>query len=299
MQRQLTARALACAMLLACGSAAAQSSELARAMALQPPVWIERGEVRAPLYPGAAVQPGDRLATGSGGRIHLELEDSSTIQIGEGASFELPALQVVDDGSETGLLKGALKVVKGAFRYTTGALSQFRKRELDVYVGPTITSGIRGTDIFAKSDDTQDLLCLLEGSVPVSGPDGVIQTMDQPNSFFVVPRGQPPRPIGPAPQAKLASWLPSTELRGGEPAMKAGGRFRLVLISVGTERQAQGEALRLANLGYPVEVMISETPAGIRHRVVLGGFASYNEAQAYRRVVTERLKLGGSWVMRP
>ena len=292
-------QALACAMLLASGAAVAQAPELARAMTLQPPVWLERGERREPLRPGAAVFPGDRISTGTGSRLHLELEDSSTIKLGEGAEFEMPALQVIDDDSDTGLLKGVLKLAKGAFRFTTGALSQFRKRELDVHIGPTVTTGIRGTDVFGKSDDAQDLLCLLEGSVQVWSPDAPVQTMDQPNTFYVVPRGQPSKPIAPTPPDKLDTWLPSTEMRAQEPALEAGGRYRLVLLSVGTEKQAAGEAARLAALGYPVDVLTSQTPAGPRHRVVLGGFTRYEDAQQFRRIAAERLKISGSWVMRP
>lgn len=299
MRLQGRLQALACAMLLASGAATAQAPELARAMTLQPPVWLERGEQREPLRPGATVFPGDRISTGAGGRLHLELEDSSTIKLGEGADFEMPALQVIDDGSDTRLLKGVLKLAKGAFRFTTGALSQFRKRDLDVHIGPTVTTGIRGTDVFGKSDDTQDLLCLLEGSVQVWGPDAPAQTMDQPRTFYVVPRGQPPKPISPTPPDKLDTWLPSTEMRPQEPALNAGGRYRLVLLSVGTEKQATGEAARLAALGYPVDVLASDTPTGPRHRVVLGGFARYEDAQQYRRIATERLKINGSWVMRP
>ncbi|MDM4770004.1 FecR family protein [Solimonas sp. SE-A11] len=290
---------LACVTLLASGAATAQAPELARAMTLQPPVWVERGEQRKPLRPGATVFPGDRISTGAGGRLHLELEDSSTIKLGEGADFAMPALQVIDDGSDTGLLKGVLKLAKGAFRFTTGALAQFRKRDLDVHIGPTVTTGIRGTDVFGKSDDTQDLLCLLEGSVQVWSPDTPAQTMDQPRTFYVVPRGQPPKPISPTPQDKLDSWLPSTEMRPQEAALNAGGRYRLVLLSVGTEKQAAGEAARLAALGYPVDVLASETPTGPRHRVVLGGFARYEDAQQYRGIVSERLRISGSWVMRP
>lgn len=292
-------QALACTMLLASGAASAQAPELARAMILQPPVWLERGDQRQPLHPGATVFPGDSISTGAGGRLHLELEDSSTIKLGEGADFEMPALQVIDDGSDTGLLKGVLKLAKGAFRFTTGALSQFRKRELDVHIGPTVTTGIRGTDVFGKSDDAQDLLCLLEGSVQVWSLDAPVQTMDRPNTFYVVPRGQPPKPISPTPPDKLETWLPSTEMRSQEPALEAGGRYRLVLLSVATEKQATGEAARLAALGYPVDVLASQTQAGPRHRVVLGGFARYEDAQQYRRIATERLKITGSWVMRP
>lgn len=294
-------QAWACAVLL-CSTALpalAQAPVLARAMTLQPPVWVERGDGREALRPGAAIYAGDRFETGAGGRLHLELEDSSTVKLGENARFQLPALQVVDDGSESGLLKGALKVLKGAFRFTTGALSGLRKRELDVYVGPTITAGIRGTDIFAKSDDTQELLCLLEGVVQVSSPGQPEQTMDQPRTFYVVPRGQPPKPIMPTPEAKLATWLPSTEMNPAEAALEAGGRHALVLLSVATEAQAAGEAARLTALGYPVDVVAGLSKGQQRYRVVLGGFGSRNDALRYARSVKQRLGIGGSWVMSP
>ncbi|HSW13401.1 MAG TPA: SPOR domain-containing protein [Solimonas sp.] len=289
-----------CALLLgAAAPASAQQSVLARAMLLQPPAWIEHGEQRSALRPGAAIFPGDRIETGAGGRVHVELEDSSTIKLGEKAGFELPALKVVDDGSETGLLQGSLKLLRGAFRYTTGALSGLRKRDLAVYVGPAVTAGIRGTDIFVKSDDSQDLLCLLEGQVEVSSPGQDPQTMDQPNTFYVVPRGQPPRPIAPTPPAKLATWLPATEPAKGEAALEAGGRVRLVLVSVGSEEQASGEAQRLQALGYPAEVLAGEARAGTRYRVVLGGFTSKPEAQRYARTLQQRLGIRGAWAMPP
>lgn len=295
MVRPMRLQAAACAILLCSGSALAQAPELARAMTLQPPAWVERGDSREALRPGAALYPGDRLHTGTGGRVHIELEDSSTIKLGEASEFELPALQVIDDGSDTGLLKGALKVLKGAFRFTTGAMSQFRKRDLAVYVGPAITSGIRGTDIFAKSDDKQDLLCLLEGVVEVSSPDAPVQTMDQPNTFYVVPRGQPAKPIIPTPPEKLATWLPSIEMRPTEAALQAGGRFRLVLLSANSEAGAAREAARFSALGYPVDVVRNDN----RYRVALVGFASYDDALRYRQTAKQRLGVSGSWVMRP
>ncbi|PPE75928.1 hypothetical protein C3942_03340 [Solimonas fluminis] len=298
MRLQGTWQALACTMMLASGLAAAQAPELARAMTLQPPVWVERGDTREPLRPGAAVFPGDRLSTGPGGRLHLELEDSSTIKLGEDAEFEMPALQVIDDGSDSGLLKGVLKLARGAFRFTTGALSQFRKRELDIRIGPTVTAGIRGTDIWGRSESSQELLCLIEGSISVSSPGYPEQPMDQPRSFYVVPRGQPPRPVAATPPGKLEGWVPLTEMADA-PALQSGGRYRLVLLSVGTEKQAAGEASRLAALGYATDVLASETPAGPRYRLLLGGFASYEDAQQYRRIAADRLKITGSWVMRP
>jgi len=272
---------------------------LARAMTLQPPVWVERAGLRQALAPGAALYPGDQITTGSRGRLHLELEDSSEIKLGSAAEFALPELQVVDDGSESGLLKGSLKVLKGALRFTSGALAALRKRNLDVYVGPTITAGIRGTDIYASSATDEELLCLLEGRIEVSSPGQDMQVMDQPRSFFVVPRGQAPRPIAPTPQAKLATWLPQTEMAEGRAALEAGGRFRLVLLSVGSAAQAEREAQRLSALGYATQIQPETQQGRTRYRLTLPGFASHADADRFRRALPPEFGLKSAWVLAP
>lgn len=271
---------------------------LARAALLQPPVWLERAGERQALRPGAAVYAGDRFETGARGRLQLELEDSSTLKLGSSAQLELPALQVVDDGAE-GLLKGTLKVLRGAFRYTAGALAGLRKRELDVYVGPTITAGIRGTDFWARSEPGQELLCLLEGQLEVGSPGYPSQVMDQPRTFYVVPRGQPPRPIAPTPPDKLPTWLPQTEMDVASVALSAAGRFRLVLRSLGTEAQAQREAERLAALGYATELQAYGAPGQTRYRILLPGFETREAAQRYARALPASLGLPLPWVLAP
>lgn len=289
------------AMLLAALSWSAFAQEtapiLARAVLLQPPVWVERGGERQALAPGAALYPGDRFETGERGRLQLELEDSSTVKLGSGAQFELPALQIVEDGAE-GLLKGTLKVLRGAFRYTAGALAGLRKRELDVYVGPTVTAGVRGTDFWGKSEASQDLLCLLEGRVEVGSPGHPSQVMDQPNTFYVVPRGQPPRPIVPTPPDKLPTWLPQTEMEPGT-ALSASGRFKLVLRSLGSAAQAQREVARLGALGYATEVQAYDAGRQTRYRLLLPGFDSREAAQRYARTLPANLGLPLPWVLSP
>jgi hypothetical protein len=274
---------------------AAPAPILARAAVLQPPVWVERDGSRTALRPGAPLYAGDHYETGPGGRLHIETEDASTIKLGENAQFQLPVLAIVDDGSEGGLFRGALKVLKGAFRFTTSALGVLRKREVDVSIGPTITAGIRGTDIWGKSEDSQELLCLLEGKVQVSSPGQPEQTMDQPQTFYVVPRDQAPLPIQPTPEGKLAKWALQTEMDPSAAALQASGRFRVVLASFANEAQATHEAARLAQLGYAADVLSAQT----RFRVVMTGFESKAEAARFAGALRGKLGLQQPWVMAP
>jgi hypothetical protein len=287
-------------LVMAFASAAASAEPiLARADALQPPVWVERNGTRAALRPGAPILAGDEIITGVSGRLHIAMEDASTVKLGEGARFQLPALAIVDNGSQGGLFKGALKVLKGAFRFTTSALGKLRPREVDVYIGPTITAGIRGTDIWGKSEDSQELLCLLEGRIEISSPGAQPQVMDQANTFYSVPRDQAPLPVAPAPASRIASWAPQTELDADAAAQMAGGRYGLVLASVATQAQAQSQASRLSDEGYGVDVRPVSTAKGARYRLVLPGFASHAEAARFARAHAAALGFGNAWVLPP
>jgi hypothetical protein len=54
------------------------------------------------------------------------------------------------------------------FSFTTGLLAKSSaQRDVKVKVN-AITAGIRGTDVWAKSDSGGDLICLLEGNITVS-----------------------------------------------------------------------------------------------------------------------------------
>jgi hypothetical protein len=272
-------------------AAAAQASEvpLARATALQPPVWVVHEGKRAALAPGAEIFPGNRYETGSHGRLHIELADGGIVKLGENASFELPRAALLDEGDAGSVFKGALKVLKGAFRYTTRALDALRRREIDVYVGPTITAGIRGTDIWGKSDDAQALLCLLEGKIDVASPGHPAQRMEEAKTFYVVPSGQAPLPVRAAPKGSLAKWVPQTELLGDDSAQFADGHFELVLGSFADADQAKAYVGRLSDAGYAAAV---ETAARQRTQVTLDGFTSRGEALRFANTLPRSLREG-------
>lgn len=284
-----------CGPVFASGAAA-----LAIAESVQPPAWIERAGTRTALSAGLSLRAGDQFFTGAGGRLHITMHDHSVIKLGENGQLNLPALDLkplADD--ENGLLSSTLKVVKGAFRFTTSQLGKLRKREVDVAIGPTITAGIRGTDIWGKSETEQELLCLIEGRVEVGSPGQATQFMDQAATFYVVPRDQAPLPVAPVPAEKLEKWSLQTELNPEAPALKNDGSYMVGLESSTDADAAQAAARKYSDLGYATEIVRARIGGKTWYRVVITGLPTPAEALRFAQTLKQSLKLKTPWVMSP
>jgi hypothetical protein len=149
------------------------------------PAWLYRDAGYMPLVPGMALQSGDMVLSGAHARVLLRLEEGSTVKLGEYTRFELDSLNTPTPADE--IFRGALRVVKGAFRLTTSAVMKHRKREISVRVA-TITVGIRGTDIWGKVNQERDLLALLEGSIEVAHDSGAKFSMQEPLTYVAAPK---------------------------------------------------------------------------------------------------------------
>ena len=277
---------------------AAEPPAYAYVSALQPPAWVEQNGQSTALDASAAIVPGRRYSTGTNGRLHIAMADGSVVKLGENATFELPSLQLRQDGADT-TLKGALRVIKGAFRYTTQALNFIRKRELDIYVGPTITIGVRGTDIWGKSDPTQDLACLLNGKIKVSSPKQAELTMDQANSFYVVPRNQAPNPISAVPPEKLKTWIPQTELDANQPALQSNGAYSVLLAVYLDEPHARKILADIHQKGYPAVLRMAKRDNTPVFNVVIEGLSNAQSAATYAEALKKPLYLKNPRVVAP
>jgi hypothetical protein len=127
-----------------------------------PPGWSATG-ARQPLAPGMELRSGDLVRTGTGARAYLMLAEGSRVKLGESARFNLHSSSLQPEKS----FHGALDILAGAFRFTTGKLKKAVPRELAIRVG-TATIGIRGTDIWGKTDQEGDLVALIEGRIEIS-----------------------------------------------------------------------------------------------------------------------------------
>ena len=261
---------------LAAGSATASDSGTSVA-AVQLPAWVERGGRVVPVRPGFTLEPGDVLITGAKGRVHVDTPDGSVIKLGSAGRIGLDKLVVHTDTDGQGLFEGALNVVKGAFRFTTRLAGRTSRRDVRVRVG-VVTAGIRGTDIWGKSDDEKDLICLLEGKIAIGSDGQPEQTMADALTFYVVPKGQPPKPIVPVDPNKVVNeWAPQTEMVPDAPTLVADGSYIVIALSQTSAEGAEFIAGKLAESGYPAEV---DTADGRYFRVSLRSFATLDEANA-------------------
>jgi hypothetical protein len=167
------------AALLACAALPAAAAPAAVVEGVQMPAWAERavagGIRRIPLAPGMELRAGDEVKTGAGSRVYLKLAEGSLVKLGENASLRI--LEIAPE--RHGLFRAALHVLEGAFRFTTDLLAKERRRDVSIRVA-TVTAGIRGTDLWGKSDrEDRQVVCLIEGRIEVGAEGEAPVTMDQ------------------------------------------------------------------------------------------------------------------------
>jgi len=264
------------AILAACSfSAAAQPAAVVEGV--QAPAWIERdvaGSVqRSPLAPGMALRGGDTIKTGAGARVYVKLAEGTLVQLGENASLRLQELKA----ERGGIFRGALNVLEGAFRFTTDALSRNRKREVSITVR-TVTAGIRGTDVWGKSTEERQIVCLIEGRVEVAAPGDATITMDQPLQFYQREQGRA-APVGLVNPQQLKLWATETAMTPGRGALRH-GRIAITLAEVEDQAGALAIYDRAREAGYAARIRPQVADGKTLYRVQLGNLASREEAAA-------------------
>lgn len=239
------------------------SAPLAVVDGAQFPAWLEHGGARQPVKPGMALNDGDVLHTGTEGRIFLGLDDGSTIKLGENANFSVGRLnRRTEHGNAT--LFAALEVLKGAFRFTTDIVAGGR-RDVRIRVGAA-TIGIRGTDVWGRSNDEKDFICLIEGQITLTAENRET-TLREPLAFFNKLKGAASDPIGKLDLPRLAKLAEETEMATGNGTARTGGLWKVNVFSSPYLREAMLVQARLRTQGYPAELSMSK-PEG-RERYLL------------------------------
>ncbi len=277
--------ALACAALLIAGAdLAAAAAAPARAAsgaiveAVQMPAWVERNGENIPLAPGMALRDRDHVRTGAHSRLLLRMPEGSAVKLGENAGLALDSLRMQRDGHR---FAGAMRVVFGAFRFTTDLLAKVGgvRRDLDISVA-TVTIGVRGTDIWGKSTRDRDIVCLIEGRIQVQRGADAEFVMDQPLSYYVAPRRAPALPVAPVPMEQFREWAAETEIEPGRGASRRGGRWKVVLATVDTQEEALRIYDSVRDAGYAAEILPSKQGDKSIYSLRLAHLPSKAEAQA-------------------
>ncbi|MGD9951022.1 MAG: SPOR domain-containing protein [Burkholderiales bacterium] len=272
MLRWLLAPVLAIA---ATGAAAAPAAVVE---AVQMPAWVERNEIAAvrryPLAPGTALRGGDELRTGAGARVYVKLAEGSLVKLGENASLRI--LEVAPERG--GVFKALLQVIEGAFRFTTDLLAKERRREVRIRVA-NVTAGIRGTDLWGKSQPEREVVCLIEGEIEVGADGEAPARLDQPRQFYERVKGET-RPVGFVDPTQLAAWARETEIEDGRGAARRGGPWKLTLARAPTQSAALELYDRLREAGYAARILPVKSGAGHDYLVRIAGLASKADAEA-------------------
>lgn len=248
--------------------------------AVQSPAWRDRGGVTVPLAAGMELQSGDVLRTGPGARAYLMLAEGSRVKLGEDARFSLHTRSLQPEK----VFRGALDVLAGAFRFTTNKLKKTLPREVAIRVG-TATIGIRGTDLWGRTNADGDMVALIEGRIEIARA-GQATELAQPMTYYDAPTGRAAevKALDPETFVKLAR---QTEILPGDGASRARGKWRVSAGAAASEEAALELFDKVRDAGFAARIRPGEVEGGgWRYEVLLGGFASADEAE----VAAARLK---------
>ena len=240
---------------------------------VQSPAWRDRNGFTVPLAVGMSLQSGDVVRTGPGARAYLLLAEGSRVKLGEAAQFSLHSRSLRPER----YFRGALDVLNGAFRFTTAGLAKMRPREVAIRVG-TSTIGIRGTDLWGRSDKDGDLVALLEGRIEITRA-GQTTEMAQPMTYYDAPRDKSAevRTLDPEVFRALAR---QTEILPGDGAARARGAWNVRAGLASSEEAALALYDRVRDAGFAARVRPHAAEGGgWRYEVLLSGFANAAEAE--------------------
>ena len=251
---------------------AAVATAPATVEAVQSPAWRDRDGITVPLAAGMELHSGDVLRTGAGARAYLMLAEGSRVKLGEAARFTFHSRSL----QPAKAFRGALDVLQGAFRFTTGILAKGRPHEVAIRVG-TATIGIRGTDLWGRTDRDGDMVALLEGRIEITRAGQTVE-LGQPLTYFDAPRGMAAevKALDPEVFSRLAR---QTEILAGDGASRLLDKWRVLAGAAPTQEAALEVYDQIRTAGFAARIKPRQADGeNWRYEVVLGGFSSADEA---------------------
>ena len=253
------------------------------------PAWVTRGGRIEPLGVGARLKASDEITTAEGSRVLLRLADGSAVKLGENARFVVGAAAQKRDGANP-LFQATLRVLAGAFRFTTAALAKVRSQRDVTIEFPTVTAGVRGTDLWGKAGADRDFVVLIEGKIGVKRGDEAEVAMNESRSLFDAPKGAPTPPLSQITPDLLDKYAAETEISAGSGAAQAGGRWKVTVAASESQSEALGAYDKLRGAGYAAAIAPLNRDGKTRFMVRIGNLAS--EKDALQLALRLKLRLG-------
>jgi hypothetical protein len=209
----------------------------------------------------------------------VKLSEGSVVKLGENGRLVFAEMQPGKD-----LFKATLQVLEGAFRFTTELVGKGKKREVSVRVSQ-VTAGIRGTDLWGRSRDDRQIVCLIEGAIDVGAAGEKPVRMDKPLQFYQRDKGKT-QPVGLVEAKQLEQWSRETEIEAGKGAARRGGKFIVELATFDSQSGAGAISRQLQDAGYPAQVAQRKEGDKVTYTVRIRQLPSREEAQ----ILANRLK---------
>jgi hypothetical protein len=247
---------------------------VAKVETVQFPAWVERGGVKAAIKAGWAIYTSDRISVGPDGRLELSVVGEGRMNIAGGTDIAMTAAYEATGGPEPSLLR----LQRGSFRFSAPMVRQGTPGLL-IEIGQGIQANVMGGNVFAKADNDEDTLVLLDGWVQVSGEKLNPGSMRTNDTYLRVPRIGRANPVAATSGDRIARWLSGTELVKGRPLLDAGGAWDVSLNSGYNLKLLETMACRIQSRGYPSEIYpVREPGKQVWYRVVVRRFKSRNDA---------------------
>ena len=221
------------------------------------PAWVERATARARRSrAGMALadrRPGAHRRRRA--RCCCKLAEGSAVKLGENAHAR--ARRSVEAGRDRTVVHGASLDVRARrvpLHHRARSPSSAR-RDVNITVA-TVTAGIRGTDLWGKSDDERDIVCLIEGRDRRSAPTASSRVHDGPSrcQFYIAPRnGQTAAGRRRSSRSSSTSGPTETEIEPRQRRARAAAARVAWTRRVGRRpaRRAARSTTKLREAGYP------------------------------------------------
>ena len=258
--------------------------------ALQSPVWLQRDGITRALRAGDEIVAGDRIRTGVDARVLIRLAEGSDVKLGENTRW---ALDKQSTSTSDRVFNALMSVAKGAFRFTTTALSKNRSRNISARLN-TATIGIRGTDVWGQVDDARTFIVLIEGKIEIER-NGESTTLSEPLSLYSAPNNAPVEPLSTVALDALSTYAQQTELQSHQGVQSVDGAWRVNVSSYTNREYAQQLKKQLDNDGY--STFLQDITLNNRNytRVVMSGFQTRSDAEFMRLAISAAYELS-PWI---
>lgn len=114
---------------------------------------------KLPAVPGFRLTAGDRLETGTPGKVRVRLDDDSVLAIGANTTVSIAELATEEEAR-----RGRIDVTLGRFWLNVTEWTGTGESRYEVAT-PNAVAGVRGTTLWGDTD--VDAICALEGTIEV------------------------------------------------------------------------------------------------------------------------------------